>query len=99
MLLECVWATPHRPPYWALIAASRWWFTRTPSSSAVMVSPYVLGAKLAAAALLNRYFLMPLAAATDRISCTNWSAIHWVLFGSAGGAKLTPMWSQTAPVL
>ena len=42
---------------------------------------------------------MPLAPATDRISCTNWLAIQAVFVGSLGGPKFTPMWSQIAPVL
>src|SRR5205814_7403852 len=99
MLDACVWATPHRLPYWALIAARRRWFTRTPSSTAVIWAPNVLFAKLAPPELLKRYLVMPLAPATDRISCTNWLAIHAVFAGSAGGAKFTPIMLQMAPVL
>src|SRR5256885_2822451 len=42
---------------------------------------------------------MPLAPATDRISCTNWSAIQAVFVGSLGGPKFVPIMVQIAPVL
>ena len=42
---------------------------------------------------------MPLAPATDRISCTNWLSIHSGFPRVSGGAKFTPIWSQRAPVL
>src|SRR4051812_6546961 len=87
------------PPYCAFSAASRRMLSRNPSSWFVIVWPKVLAGKLGPPELYQRYFLMPQEAAADRISLTNWVAIHEVSLGSDDGAMLLPIWSQIAPVL
>ena len=84
------------PPYLALIAARRRMFTRNPSSCVVIVWPNVFAGKLGPPELYQRYFLMPLAPATEMISLTNWVAIQDVSVGSLDGAMLFPIWSQIA---
>ena len=74
-------------------------FTRKPSSCAVIVWPNVLLGKLGPPELYQRYFVMPLAPATDTISFTNWLAIQEVSVGLLDGAMLFPIWSQMQPVL
>src|SRR5437763_10650551 len=98
-LPEWVCATPHTLPAFALIAARRRMFTRKPSSCVVIVWPNVLAGKLGPPELYQRYFVMPLAPATDRISFTNWLAIQEVSLGSLDGAMLFPIWLQMQPVL
>src|SRR5947208_1318165 len=98
-LPPCVCATPHTLPAFALISASRRMFTRKPSSCAVIVGPNVFAGKLGPPELYQRYFVIPLAPATDTISFTNWLAIHEVSAGLLDGAMLFPIWSQIAPVL
>src|SRR5438105_2037737 len=97
-LPECVCATPHRP-FFALIAARRRMLMRKPSSCVVIVWPNVLAGKLGPPELYQRYFVMPFAPATDRISLTNWLAIQEVSLGSLDGAMLLPIWLQMQPVL
>src|SRR5579862_2194329 len=73
--------------------------TRKPSSCLVIVWPNVLAGKLGPPELYQRYFVMPLAPATDMIWFTNWLAIHEVSVGSLVGAMLLPIMLQMQPVL
>src|SRR5438552_18780408 len=87
-LPPCVCATPHTLPACALIAARRRMLTRKPSSCVVIVWPNVLLGKLGPPELYLRYFVMPLAPATDTISFSNWLVIHEVSVGVLGVAIL-----------